>query len=314
MPYAAVAAAAVLFAGATYMFHVSRKPADGRMNISIAPASNTASAVSVPITLLEPPVEQLIEQLAVEPTEPPSPAEPDIYIPPVIEEDSSIEFNRFVQGLEYRDTRLIALNAMLRAWNREDGPDPATSGLPSGLYETAAQYGLHCYDMRANMSKLRVLNLPCVLQIFLPGDDRRPFYLTLMHLDDDKASIVVNHDGDVQQFDIAVLERYWYGRAFVFWEEFEPLDPLMTLGSTGPSVAWLQNELAQLGYYSSAVTAVYDESTARSVALFQRRYRLLADAKFGPETRMALYGASGRYAVPSLVSNSRLVVAEDSES
>ncbi len=310
MPYAAAAAAAVMFTGAAYLFHLSQKASDGRVDLSVWTSSKTVSAVSDLVTLPAPP----IEQLSVEPIEPADPAEPDVDVPSVIAADSSVEFHRFAQGLEYRNARLIALNAMLRAWNREDGPDPATSGLPGGLYETATQYGLHCYDMRANMSKLRVLNLPCVLQVFLPGDDRRPFYLALMRLDDDTASIAVNYEGDTQQFDIAVLERYWYGRAFVFWDDFEPLEPLMMLGSTGPSVAWLQNELARLGYYSGAVTAVYDESTARSVALFQRRYRLLADAKFGPETRMALYGASGRYAVPRLVVNSRLMVAEDSES
>ena len=278
--------------------------------MSIGPASKTVSAVSD----IEIPAVPPVEQPAAEPVEPLESAESVLEVPPTPAAGSSVEFNRFVQGLEYRNARLIALNAMLRAWNREEGPDPVTSVLPSGLYETATQHGLRCYDMRANMSKLRVLNLPCVLQIFLPGDDRRPFYLALMRLDDDKASIVTTYDGDVQKFDVEVLERYWYGRAFVFWEEFEPLDPLMMFGSMGASVAWLQNELARLGYYSGAVTAVYDESTVRAVALFQRRYRLLADAKVGPETRMALYVASGRYTVPRLLTDSRLIVAEDSES
>jgi len=318
MPYATAAVAAALFAGAAYLFHLSLTVVEQPVDLSIVPSSKTVSAESdlgvQPISPMD--IEQYrVEPLKLdEPVEAAEPTERIVEVPMTIATDSSVEFRRFAQQLEYRSARLIALNAMLRAWNRESAPDPATSVQPSGLYETAREHGLRCYDMRANMSKLRVLNLPCVLQIFLPGDDRRPFYLALMRLDGEKASIVTNYDGDIQQFDVEVLERYWYGRAFVFWEEFEPLDPLMMLGSTGPSVAWLQNELARLGYYAGAVTAVYDESTARAVALFQRRYRLLADAKVGPETRMALYGASGRYVVPYLIPDSRLIVAEDSES
>jgi len=310
IPYTAAAVALALFAGAVYLFYLSMTAVEGPVDLSMMPSSKTASAVSdfgvQPMSPIE------IEQYRTEPVEVIEPTERIAEIPQTMATDASVEFRRFAQQLEYRSARLIALNAMLRVWQREDAPDPATSVQPSGLYETAQQHGLYCYDMRANMSKLRVLNLPCILQIFLPGDDRRPFYLALTSLDGEKASIVTNYDGDVQQFEIEVLERYWYGRAFVFWEEFEPLDPLMTLGSTGPSVAWLQNELARLGYFSGVVTAVYDESTARAVALFQRRYRLLADAKVGPETRMALYGASGRYVVPHLIPDSKLIVAEDS--
>jgi len=316
IPYAAATVAVALFAGSVYLFHLSTTAVERPADLSIMASSKTASAVSD--FDVQPMFPMDIERSGVEPPkldEPVEAAEPTdqiVEVPMTIMTDVSAEFHRFAQQLEYRSARLIALNAMLMAWNRKDGPDPATSVQPSGLYEIAQQHGLRCYDMRANMSKLRVLNLPCILQIFLPGDDRRPFYLALTSLDGGKASIVTNYDGDVQQFDIEVLERYWYGRAFVFWEEFEPLDPLMTLGSIGPSVAWLQNELARLAYYSGAVTAVYDESTARAVALFQRRYRLLADGKVGPETRMAMYGASGRYVVPHLIPDSKLIVVEDS--
>jgi len=299
-PYAAASVAVALFAGSAYLYHVSTTAVPQTADEPIKTAVENPSVARVEDTVKELPVD-LAE-----------PAEAATVERAPAERDSSLEFRRFVQQLEYRTARIVALQAMLRVWDRDGRIDPAAPAQPGGLYDTAERYGLRCYDIRANMTKLRVLNLPCVLQVFLPGDDRRPLYLALVGLDADRASIAVGYAGETAEFDVDVLERYWYGRAFVFWEEFEPLDELMMAGSTGPGVVWLQNELAGLGYYSGPVTAVYDEPTADAVALFQRRYRLLADAKFGPETRMALYGASNRYSVPHLVQDSAIIAAKDS--
>jgi len=288
--FGAAAATLALFAGSAYLLYLSTTAAQRPLDTKFIPSVETAYVEAVSGVPIEPAAEPVEQETS----------------------DSDLEFRRFVQQLEYKSARLISLQAMLRAWNRQADLEPDVAAQPSGLYEVAALHGLRCHDVRANMTKLRVLNLPCVLQIFLPGDDRRPFYLALVGLDGDRASIVTSYDGESAQFDIEVIEQYWYGRAFVFWEESEPLDELMVVGSTGPSVAWVQNELARMGYYSGAVTAIYDEATAQAVALFQRRYRLLADAKVGPETRMALYGASDRYPVPHLVTDSAFLAAEDS--
>ncbi|MCD6288106.1 MAG: AAA family ATPase, partial [Candidatus Hydrogenedentes bacterium] len=216
------------------------------------------------------------------------------------ENDSDLAFHKFVQKFDYKRSRLVAVKAMLDLWGCESDPDPAVVLKPGGFYETASQYGLMCRDTWANMTKLRVLDMPCVLQVFLPGDDSRPFYMAVTGLDGNTATVVEDYAGNTTRLDVDVIERYWYGRAFVFWKDFEQIDNLLVLGSTGPSVAWLQNELVRQGYMAGPVTAIYDNATANAVALFQRRYRLLADAKVGPETRMALYRVSGQYPVPRL--------------
>jgi general secretion pathway protein A len=315
--YGSLAAAVALFSWTAYLHYVAPRSGPPALEARDIPHASSAiftteqdlfehalAPASLPAEQSVEPAEPVLEQAKTEP----------VVETKLVEEteDSSLAFHKFVQKFDYQSARLVAVKALLRQWGSDSDPDSATVLNPGGFYEAAAESGLQCRDTWANMTKLRVLDLPCVLQVFLPGDDAHPFYMAVTGLDGDTATVITDYDGETTQIDIGVIERYWYGRAFVFWKEFEPLENLLVRGATGPSVAWLQNELVRQGYLSGTVTAIYDEATANAVSLFQRRYRLLADAKVGPETRMALYGASARYPVPHLSTDTESFPEEES--
>lgn len=61
------------------------------------------------------------------------------------------------------------------------------------------------------------------------------------------------------------------------------------LNDAGTSVTELQQQLAQMGYYTGAVTGVFDNQTQSAVMSFQRDRGLSADGIVGSATQAALY-------------------------
>ena len=84
------------------------------------------------------------------------------------------------------------------------------------------------------------------------------------------------------------------------WSDFESIRPILAFGEQGHAVIWLQEALAQLGYYDSTVTGLFDRATREGLQSFQRSQALEADGMAGPLTRMALYGSLEQYSVPQL--------------
>ena len=97
------------------------------------------------------------------------------------------------------------------------------------------------------------------------------------------------------------LEGQWNGEAWVIWNDYESIRPLLAFGEQGRSVVWLQGALAELGYYDGDASGLFDRSTREGVRALQRQRGLHPDGLAGPRTRMALYNLLGRYPVPRLV-------------
>jgi peptidoglycan hydrolase-like protein with peptidoglycan-binding domain len=94
------------------------------------------------------------------------------------------------------------------------------------------------------------------------------------------------------------LHRYWLGDAHLVWRDFEPLPELMRSGDTGDGVLWLQRALGEVGAYAGTETGRFDWATEDAVRMFQSDRGLDPDGTVGPLTKMAIYRALGRYAVP----------------
>lgn len=70
-----------------------------------------------------------------------------------------------------------------------------------------------------------------------------------------------------------------------------PLPPTLGIGTSGPTVASLQQRLADLGYGRIGVPGAFDELTRRAVVAFQIDQDLIADGEVDPATRRALASA-----------------------
>ncbi|NEQ98463.1 MAG: hypothetical protein F6K30_17375 [Cyanothece sp. SIO2G6] len=73
----------------------------------------------------------------------------------------------------------------------------------------------------------------------------------------------------------------------------------LEVGDQGPSVATLQNQLTQLGYYDGPVTGYFGSLTEAALIRFQTAQGLSADGIVGSATQSALDRALGRTATPT---------------
>jgi hypothetical protein len=195
-------------------------------------------------------------------------------------------------------TRLKSLNAVLDSFGRARFANPPRSdaSIPARL----RQRGLAVLSFESpSLAALRSLNHPALLRVV--GDDHRTRVLALMKLEENRAYLYGLSGGGPLRVPLEELERQWRGGAWVVWNDFEDVRPVLAFGEMGSSVAWLQKSLAELGYYDGETSGLFDRSTSEGLRAFQQVWQLQVDGLAGPRTRMVLYDLLDGYQVPSLV-------------
>ncbi len=233
---------------------------------------------------------------------PPEPVEPEA---PVSDPEADLErqFMKFLRSIGYRAAKRDSALAMLDCWGVS--PESLPSTWATGridFFDTASAGGLRCSAVRADFDKLKRMGLPCILELYMPGDDR-PVYVSVERLrNEDGREVAAVHAGaDVSgEFPFEWLGRYWYGRTFYFWRDFESVPEILALNGAGYGVRWLQTQLQEMGLYEGEIPGRYDLATMEAVMEFQREYRLDADGIVGPNTRLAIYSALDKYDTPEL--------------
>ena len=235
------------------------------------------------------------------PADEPAPAAPDPVPPepvaepaPVITPPADVEHQ--LASLEARASLRSAIDAVLVAWHARPlaGDEPAGDG---DLARIAARRGLEDLPLVGNGNMLRLLDLPAILQLRIPGTDRsRAVALTGMA--DGRFVLVV--DGSPTPVDAAFLDRHWFGEAHVLWRDFEALGPAFGRDGRAAPVARVQALLRRVGAYGGKETGRFDAATEAAVLAFQRARFLDVDGRVGRLTRIVLYAAAGGYPRPTL--------------
>ncbi len=250
----------------------------------------------------------LLDKLATGATEPAPPTEIEPVGPEVPKanpmDEIEPEFMDFVRALTYRDSKRDSAVGLAALWGvgQEQVPLAWETGLVD-LFEGAAGVGLRCSTLRADLKKLKLVNLPCILELYLPGEER-PVYVCLKNLyeaDGDDIATLSKGTETIEEFPFARLEQHWYGRCFYFWRDYQNASEILTLGSVGAEVEWLQSQLRAAGTYEGEITSTYDQGTASAVMAIQRQFRIDDDGIAGPNTRMVIYAALDQYETPKLV-------------
>src|SRR5438034_1315550 len=192
---------------------------------------------------------------------------------------------------------LGAVGAILAVWHER----PLAGDEPLDLAHVAAARGLEDLPLVGNGSMLRLLDLPAILELRLPGVDQ-PRAVALTGMSDARAVLVI--DGSPTPVDAAFLDRHWFGRAHVFWRDFETLGPAFGHESHGARVARLQALLGRIGAYGGKESGQFDPATEGAVLAFQRARFLAVDGRVGRLTRIVLYAAAGGYPRPTLGASS----------
>ena len=195
-----------------------------------------------------------------------------------------------------------ALDVVLRAWQVSPlaADEPATT---ADFTRVAERRGLEHLALTGNTAMLRLLDVPVVLELQLPGATG-PRYAALISMRDG-GPVLAFSDGSTVAVKSTLLEHAWYGQAYVLSRDFEGLGPGTLDGhSHGARVSRLQSLLKRVGAYTGPESGFFDSPTSAAVLDFQRSRYVSADGIVGRLTRVALYAAAGGYPRPTLTTSS----------
>jgi general secretion pathway protein A len=163
--------------------------------------------------------------------------------------------------------------------------------LPSGAAcDAAPRLGLRCYQGRAGLYELRLLDRPAIVVLH---DGPRLGYALLTGLTDDSATLTIH--GERHTVPLGQLATRLDGEFTTLWKVPRGFRDQVGPGDSGPDVDWIAARLAQLDGKPDAPPAgqVLDESTRRLLRAFQVKQNLKADGLAGPRTFMRLNQLSG---------------------
>jgi general secretion pathway protein A len=164
--------------------------------------------------------------------------------------------------------------------------------------QAVAGFGLELLAYTGELSGLLDINLPALLELYLPGE-AEPRYLALQRLSGKTATVSPAISGD-EQVPLELLQGLWSGRALIPWKNHSELGYIQQPGEKSLDVRTLQELLHRAGYYAAELNGVYDQETLNSVTRFQADRGLVQDGRVGPQTLIHIYQAAGRFRQPSL--------------
>jgi len=206
------------------------------------------------------------------------------------------DLERRLAAAESLANERVAAAAVLDAWQVAPlGGDELRP--PDDVARAAWRRGLETLPLTGNLSMLRLLDLPAILELRIPGANGVRF-AALVAVDDRGATLAL--DGSRVEVEPMALDRIWFGQARVLWRDFESLGPTFGPRAEGPAVGRLKELLARMGMIAGPPSDDFDAETVRAVTEFQRSRLLVPDSRVGRLTRIVLYGAAGGYPRPTL--------------
>jgi putative secretion ATPase (PEP-CTERM system associated) len=180
------------------------------------------------------------------------------------------------------------IEAVRKRYNEVGGHLPSLAG--------AAQMGW--LSFRADVEKLRQVNMPVVVEIIGDSEERRGF-VTLVSLADTWADLATA-DGN-KRVDIRVFSKIYGGNAIIVCDD-EGVDPAPYRQGQGLSlgVRRLQDALGKTGYLDSNPSGWFTPATAAAVMKFQRDHNLPASGEADGYTRLLLYAMREKQSAPRL--------------
>jgi general secretion pathway protein A len=230
---------------------------------------------------------RLIEEVAVRSAASPPKAPPAI---------SPAELRGRLMDADAQVSAHAATEGILAAWGeRPLGADE--SRVPNEIESVAWRRGLQEVGLTGNRSMLRLLDLPAVLALRVPGLIV-PRYVALIGMD--SLRLVLSIDGVAVTIEADALEPFWSGQARVLWRDFDGVGPAVARGARGVGVVRVQQLLQRVGALHGDPTGIFDAGTEAAVVGFQRAHQLEPDGLVGPLTRIVLYKVVGGYLRPTL--------------
>lgn len=212
-----------------------------------------------------------------------------------------------LRRLDPRESRAGALAAVLSAWGEPLPPrgvldDVSDDATWFNLSAKAAGFFLQRVE-GVDPQALRALDMPAVLELRVPGVPAAR-YLALRRIEG-ASFLFASPEGAPLVLEEAELARLWTGVAYLPWKNFLSLTGTIPGNAPPDSVLVLKMLLRELGHEAVPLDREYDGATRRAVEEIQARFGLPVDGVVGNLTKIALYRAGDRFAVPRVTAGVR---------
>jgi general secretion pathway protein A len=162
--------------------------------------------------------------------------------------------------------------------------------------------GFVIHRVKANLELLRRLDLPAILALGPPGS-KKPGYAVLDKIDGPKIILVGLSDTKVLETTAKELENFWDGTVYIPWKNFLAIFGSLPIDYSKGSIITLKMLLKDIGADDIDLSPVYDLRTQGFIRKIQSRHGLLSDGIVGPLTKIILYRAQNRFAMPQIVAS-----------
>jgi general secretion pathway protein A len=199
------------------------------------------------------------------------------------------------------DSAVRATNGLLHLWGVNALQSTEWQDGALDLSAIARARHLEYLPVNGALNLLSLLDLPVILELITPDRHELRFAL-LISLSGDRCRLLLDHE---QEVSLTTLNEHWFGKAHLFWKDFENVGAPLAVGSVGQQVRRLYMLLSQVQGANARLSSevrldTFNRQTEEIVARFQKSRRLAPDGVVGPQTMIALYNAVAGYPRPSL--------------
>ncbi|MGB7920448.1 MAG: AAA family ATPase [Desulfobacterales bacterium] len=289
----ALVLAAVLCAAALVFWYYRMGPADSLKTLNKGPEDVQTQAPPSPAPSTAPG------------TDAPAPPSPASQPPGDLPESESTDFSHFIQDMDVRSARHIALQTVLELWGVDSSIDPALDERADNdaFFETAAgQNGLAMLRVDCRLDILNKLNLPAIISVRLTGGSS-PGFLTVLGIRGDQVTLGRARLNETITVTKDNLKPYCADGVYIPWKDFMSPDGLAPNRLPSDAIAALKNQLSEIGYTQLDTGPSYDERTKEAVRQIQRKYGLEPDGIVGALTKIVLFNENQRLDIPHIRSD-----------
>lgn len=208
-----------------------------------------------------------------------------------------IYFSELLQNKSVKTDSFVAFSTLFTYWQQDFR---ALKGKTA--CDRALTVGLRCLlQSDGNWVKLRNYNRPAVLELVDPSGKLHQVVVTGL----DGKNVTFDFERRIVKLPYGEVEPFWRGDYLLLWNPPSVETSRLSLGSEGPDVVWLRNQLdivegRSVNVNDQSANLRFDEALQKRVKNFQRSHGLFADGIAGPQTLILLNAVSGDPSIPLL--------------
>ncbi len=230
----------------------------------------------------------------------PNKAQPTMAAEPVMRPADNLEV--FLDKENRHSSRQMAIKVAMDMWSPESVIKPYLNGIEDDqtFFRLAAkQNGLLIRRVEGDLSLVKKLNLPAILELYLPKD-LSPIYLTLTKIDSNKIKFKSGGKDNMIEVGPNELESYWSGVAYIPWKNFLSISGTIPLDSKKDSIMTLKMLLRDIGFNEIEISPFYDQRTRQAIKEIQKKYAIRIDGIVGSTTKIVLYNEKDFLEIPHI--------------